>query len=333
MSQPYGRNDRITPENVGWRLAEGRSYRERMKRILAPALVLLATLTLGGCTAFSASDSGGQAEPGVGAPAAPDEGGGEGGSVDEEGGVGGGDSAGDLDTDAGRSIVTTGTMTITAVDPLDAAADATRIVERLGGRVDERAEFAPQDGDAGGAMLTLRIPAAQLTGAIDRLRELGEVEQVATQSSDVTREVQDLDARIDALRASHDRLVALLATATDTKVLIELETAVSDRQAELESLEAHRRGLADAVSMSTLDLTLQSEEVAPADSPETFLDGLAAGWNAMVALGATALVVIGALIPWLVLAALLGLLVVWIVRLVRGRARRAAAGVPGDGTA
>jgi hypothetical protein len=310
-----------------------------MKRILAPAVVLLAALTLGGCSGFSGAGGGatdGEAEPGIGMPVAPDEsvdeGGGESGSGGDSAG-GGSEDGGDLDSDADRSIVTTGTMTITSADPLGAAADATRIVERLGGRVDERSEFAPQDGDAGGAMLTLRIPAAALTGAIEALRELGEVEHVGTTSSDVTREVQDLDARIDALRASHDRLLALLADADDTKVLIELETAISDRQAELESLEAHRRGLDDAVSMSTLELTLQSEEVAPVDQPETFLDGLAAGWNAMVALASTALVVLGALVPWLILAGLLALLTLGIVRLARRRTRRAAPGVSGDGTA
>ena len=54
--------------------------------------------------------------------------------------------------------------------------------------------------------------------------------------------------------------------------------------------------------MSTLELTLQSEAVAPVDRPETFLDGLAAGWNAMIALASAALVGIGVLVPWLVLA-------------------------------
>jgi hypothetical protein len=304
-----------------------------MKRILTPAVVLLAALTLGGCSGFSQGAGGGadgEAEPGVGAPVAPDVGEGGGG---ESGGDSAGGSDGGEDSDPDRSIVTTGTMTITTADPLEAAAEATRLVERLGGRVDERSEFAPEGGDAGGAELTLRVPADALTGAIEQLRELGEVEHVSTSSSDVTREVQDLDARIDALRASHDRLVALLADATDTKVLIEIETALSDRQAELESMEAYRRGLADQVSMSTIQLTLQSEEAAPVDRPETFLDGLVAGWNAMVALGSTALVVLGALVPWLILAALLTLATVGVVRLARRRTRRAATGAPGDGTA
>lgn len=99
-----------------------------MNRKLTPALVLIAALSLGGCTAVGESGSGSLDGPAVGVPVAPEagsDGGGTGGG-DEEGG---GDSAGDLDTDADRSIVTTGTMTITSADPLDAAADATRIVE------------------------------------------------------------------------------------------------------------------------------------------------------------------------------------------------------------
>jgi hypothetical protein len=306
------------------------------RRAAVPAIVLLAALSLGGCSALAES-SGGQAEPDVGVPAAPqpgrDDGVSDGGSSGGGGSEGGGEAAGDLDG-VDRSIVTTGTMTITAEDPIAAAAEATQLVERLGGRVDQRSEFAPQDGDAGGALLTLRIPADELTGAIEQLRKLGEVEHVSTSASDVTREVQDLDARIDALDASVDRLVALLATATDTKVLIEIETAVSDRQAELESLQAQRRGIADAVSMSTMELTLQSEEVAPVDRPETFVDGLVAGWNALVAVGSTTLVVLGALLPWLALAALVLLLVLAIVRSVgRSRRRSAADTAQGDGTA
>src|SRR3712207_4602959 len=107
-----------------------------MKRILAPAVVLLAALTLGGCSSFSGSSGGdasdGAAEPGVGVPVAPDLGGGGG----ESGGDAGSEDGGDSEADADRSVVTTGSMEITAADPLAAAAEATRIVERLGGRVD-----------------------------------------------------------------------------------------------------------------------------------------------------------------------------------------------------
>ena len=112
---------------------------------------------------------------------------------------------------------------------------------------------------------------------------LGEVQEVSLNATDVTMQSQDLDARITALSASVDRLVALLATATDTDNLIQLETAISDRQGELESLKSQKRYLDDQVSLSTVTLNLVSEQVVPDAEPATFIDGVIAGWNGFVA--------------------------------------------------
>ena len=139
--------------------------------------------------------------------------------------------------------------------------------------------------------------------------------------ADVTVERQDLDARINALRTSIERLNALLERADEIADLIALEAEVSSRQGQLESLEAQQRYLADQVSMSTLTLELRSERTAPDPDPDTFLEGLAAGWGAFVAFWAGALVVLGVVAPWLVF---LGLLALGIVVLVTALRRRSA---------
>ncbi len=251
----------------------------------------------------------------VPAAPAPDEG------VAEDGGGAVGEDAGD-----DREVITNGYLTITAESPVEAADEAVAIVEGVGGRIDSRTEYAPVDGDDGRASLTLRIPADELTGTLDALEELGEVEEVSIQSDDVTREVQDLDARITALEASTERLLTLMATATDTKALIELESAISERQAELESLQAQRRGLDDQVSLSTVTLDLISEAESPVDEPDTFLTGLIAGWESLLAFLTGLLVVLGVLLPWLLLLGLLGLIVLLVLRRRRKRAR--AVGAP-----
>jgi hypothetical protein len=213
-----------------------------------------------------------------------------------------------------RQVVTTGWVTITVDEPMDAAADAVRIVEGSGGRIDGRSEYAPIDGDKGSATLTLRIPADSLTATLDRLRDLGDVQEVSLNASDVTMQTQDLDARITALDASIERLLTLMAGATDTEALISLETAISDRQAELESLKAQQRYLADQVSMSTITLSLVSVADAPVQEPDTFVSGLIAGWNAFVAFFAGLLVALGVLLPWLIFAGIVTLVVVVLVR-------------------
>ena len=231
-----------------------------------------------------------------------------------------------------RSVITIGYLYLTVDAPLESAAEATAITEAAGGRVDARQEFAPNRGDAGGAQLTLRIPADRLTATLDRLRELGEVEELQLSSSDVTREVQDIDARVTALRSSITRLLALQDAAASVEDLIALETAISNRQAELESLEAQQRYLSDQVGLSTITLVLGSRQVAPVTEPNTFVTGLVAGWEAMVAFGSGLLVLLGVLLPWLVLLGLLGLVILLIVRRAR-RTRSTSALSVDDGSA
>jgi hypothetical protein len=282
-----------------------------MRRILLPTALLATALILTGCSAGGGASSSDQSAPE--APVAVD------GGTSQEFSSGADTAATDLD----RQVITTGWVTVKVDSPLEAAREAVRITEQAGGRVDGRSEYAPQgEQDGGSATLTLRVPADDLTEILDRLKELGEVQEVSLNSSDVTMETQDLDARISALSASIDRLLGLLATATDTDALITLETAISDRQAELESLEAQRRYLADQVAMSTLSLNLVTEKVVPEPEPANFLDGIAAGWNAFVGFFAGLLVVLGVLLPWLVLGAIITVVVVFIVR--RTRARKAA---------
>ena len=285
-----------------------------------PALAL-AALLLSGCAAMSSvessydmsSDSGGGE---FGAPAV----GADGEFSDDE----------SRDLDEGRSVITTGYLYLTVDAPLESANEAASITEAAGGRVDGRQEFAPQGNDAGGAQLVLRIPAERLAATLDRLKELGDVEELQLSASDVTREVQDIDARVTALRSSITRLLALQDAAATVEDLITLETAISDRQAELESLEAQQRYLADQVGLSTIELVLGSRAVAPVTEPDTFLSGLITGWEALVAFGSGLLVLLGVLIPWLVLLGLLGLIVLLIVR--RARSRSTTVSVPAPST-
>ncbi|HWH25455.1 MAG TPA: DUF4349 domain-containing protein [Pseudolysinimonas sp.] len=264
---------------------------------------------------------------------------GGGGSHNSQGGdgtTGGGNVVGqpaagpeaDRNATVDRKIVISGDVTITTADPVDAAAQAARIVEAAGGRIDSRSETAPRDGDAGSAQLTLRIPADKLTPTLDKLRTLGRADSVALSSSDVTVQTQDLDARITALRASIGRLNGLVARAATVDDLIKLETEISTRQAELEGLEAQQRYLADQVDMSTVNLTLRSPEAAPSVVPGDFWSGLGAGWAAFGAFWAGVLVIFGVLLPWLVTAALVTFVVLFLVG--RRRARRPAVSSPDE---
>jgi outer membrane murein-binding lipoprotein Lpp len=306
------------------------STTQRTTLVLAAALV--SVLALAGCTAGAgSSDSADSTDSSVptteefttdssreGVESAPLLGGG----AADSGATAADASAPDTD----RQVISTGWATITADDPITAADDAVRIVETAGGRVDARSERAPVDDELGQVSLTLRIPSATFTATLDDLKALGRDISIETSANDVTTETHDLDARIAALTTSVDRLLALLATAETTSELIEVETALSARQGELDSLQTQRRSLGDQVSMATLTLTLVSEAEAPPRAPDTFGDSLVAGFVAFGGFFTAVFLGLGYAVPWLVL---LGVLVVVFV-LVRRRRRHTSPGTTPD---
>ncbi|QEO09430.1 DUF4349 domain-containing protein [Protaetiibacter larvae] len=217
-----------------------------------------------------------------------------------------------------EALVVTGSITITADDPIAAAEKATTITTAAGGRIDSRQQYAPRGGDAGSATLTLRIPADALEKVRGELTELGRVDETLLGSENVTALQRDLETRITTLRTSIGRYTGWLATAVTTSDLIELEQAIAQRQSELESLEAQQRELADQVAMSTITLNLRSEALAPPpEGPKDVWSAIAVGWNAFLGFWASALIGIGVGLPWLVLLAAAAVVVLWQVR--RGR--------------
>lgn len=278
-----------------------------MRRFLITIAIALSAVTLAGCAAGSGTDS---TPPGSMPQPAED-------------GVSGGDSGGGtggvVDPSVGPRMITTVQLTVTVDEPIKAADEATRIAERAGGTVANRSERAPSEDDPGSAQLTLRIPFAKVTATLTEFKALGVARDTTINSTDVTAQSKDLDARITALRTSVDRLLDLMARADSTDALIAIESALSDRQAELDGLEAQKRYLDDQVALSTVTLYLISQKDTPVETPDTFWTGLVTGWNAFVGFASATLVVFGVLLPWLAAAGIITAIVLVWVRLARRR--------------
>ncbi|WP_104162600.1 DUF4349 domain-containing protein [Cryobacterium sp. N22] len=274
----------------------------------------LTGLLLAGCTTLgseSATDSGSRTELDSGTVP---------GELPVPGEAAVGDAAGDTAI-ADRSVITTGSVSLTVADPIRSAEDAATIVEEAGGRVDSRTETPETENQSASANLSLRIPVGDLDRTLDALRGLGTVNYVSLNSSDVTQQSQDLDARITALSTSVDRLLALMSQATTTTDLIAIESELSTRQAELEGMKSQRDYLTDQIEYSTISLELYSTGTVAPGAPDNFWTGIVAGWNTLVtALGAL-LVGIGFALPWLAILAVAGGIVFLIVRLATRRGK------------
>jgi len=202
--------------------------------------------------------------------------------------------------DADRQVITTGTISVTVGEPRTTAQQLSTWVESIGGRVDDRSENG--SGDDASAAVTVRVPSNQVTATVDRLKTYGTVDDVSLQNSDVTAQAKDLDARIDALQLSIDRLTSIMAGAGSSKEVLQAEEALTQRQEQLESLEAQRKGIADQVSLSTLSISLSQQPTAGSVEPGGFTGGLRDGWNGLVSTVNRVVEIAGVLLPWVVLA-------------------------------
>lgn len=231
------------------------------------------------------------------------------------------DLAGDSGDSVERQVITTAYAAIEVGETSEAVADLLGRTTGFGGYVEDRSERTDTDGNPTRASLTLRLPAENLPEMLESLEDLGDVSELSESAQDVTGAVRDLDARIDALETSVDRLIEIMAEAETAEELLQVETTLSQRQADLESLQAERNALGDQVAMSTLQVELSTEPITEVETGG-FLGGLQSGWNALVSVTNALLVGFGALVPWLPVIAV-PVLVIWLlVRWGRRRTQR-----------
>ncbi len=200
-----------------------------------------------------------------------------------------------------RDVVKTATMRITVADTVVAADQATDIAADADGRVDNRTDDAGTGAGRAQSSVVLRVPADKLDGVLEELGALGFVQNANTRTEDVTAQRVDLDARITALQTSVDRLLDIMRDARDPEALISAENALSERQAELDSLRAQRTALGEQIAYSTVDVTFTAEQ-AGTSSPqryEGFFGQIKRGWDTMVDTAGDLILLFGYLLPWL----------------------------------
>ncbi|GGK56731.1 DUF4349 domain-containing protein [Nocardia camponoti] len=290
-----------------------------MRKFAMVCVLLVGLGFLAGCGGEEVSDSAGAPNP-ASAPVAP--------GFREQSGPGDQNKQQTVD----RKEVVTGSVDMTATDPIAAAASITGRVTELGGRVDERTEQPASEKRNARATLSVRVPADKTEALLTGLADTGDVTRVSTSRADVTMQWEDLDARIRALQASVDRLRTLMATASNTADLIAAESALSSRQGELDSLTGQKRQLDEQIALSTITITVTAPSDRTPSDPDSFWDGVVAGWNSLVDWLQDAVVFAGSAVPWLGLFGIIGGIAWFAWRLVRrgGRKERPGADSAGD---
>jgi len=174
--------------------------------------------------------------------------------------------------------------------------------------------------------ITISVPSSRLDAVVADLGQVGTVIRSTSSSEDVGSQIVDTQSRLETMRVSVERVRAYLADAKDLTQTVAMEAELTRREADLEALQAQLASLKGSVARSPIQvsLTTQPEVIVPKKADDTgFLAGLHHGWDAFSGSVTVVLTVVGAVLPFAVLVALVGLPLWWVVR-----RRRPAAAAP-----
>jgi hypothetical protein len=225
------------------------------------------------------------------------------------------------------SVIRTGEVAVSGKDLAPLRSEVADLLTALGGTLDSEETASNRRGEIVESTLVLRVPVARFDAAKRALEKLGRLTYSHESAEDVTTQVIDTDERVQTLQNSLDRLQRFQRRATDVADLLRYEEQITRRQSELRSTQAQQAYLADQTSMATITLHLSTP-----DRPEStgdlddagFLSGLRSGWHALQDVVVVALTVLGALVPFLVVAVAAGL-PAWLGLRALVRRRRTAA--------
>jgi hypothetical protein len=185
-----------------------------------------------------------------------------------------------------------------------------------GGRVDSEQTSTDGDGKVNHSRLQVKVPVAKFDESVSRIYNMARDHNKQTSTEDVTAKLADVTSRVESARASIQQLRQLFDRASSLGQIIRLERELSQREADLESLQAQERSLSAQTTMSTIlvTITLPPKVAPPApkgdDHQAGFVSGIKKGWSAMVTFVVGASHALGLVLPLGALAIVVSL-VLW----------------------
>ena len=210
------------------------------------------------------------------------------------------------DTPLNRAVISTGQVSVSSKSISKARAEVMRLVTSYEGAIANEQTDSDRHGRAVSSTLTLRVPTSSFAEAMDSLARIGKVEHQSRQSKDVTTKVLDNEARVRAAERAIRQIEVLLGRAKALRDIIAIESDLAQRQADLDSLKSQQAWLEDQTSLSTINVQLSRPGAAPPEEASGFLAGLGNGWDAMRTSSEVLLTALGAVLPFAVLVALVG---------------------------
>lgn len=211
-----------------------------------------------------------------------------------------------------RHVISNGTVSLVSDDVAGARREIQRVVDAQKGTISEESTETDDEGTATYSRLVIRVPSSSFTETMLTLEKVAELRTSQISSEDVTTQVIDTDVRVRAQEASLRRVELLLARANTLKDIIWIESQLTSRQAELDSLKSQQAWLSDQTSESTITVDIERKPEPKAEKEKKsddagFLTGLKGGMKALGGFATAMATIVGALLPFAIVLAIFAL--------------------------
>ncbi len=176
---------------------------------------------------------------------------------------------GGISTSEGRLVVEESNLSLVVVDVPQSADEIVSFAQREGGFLVSSSLEKSEDYPF--AEVIVRVPAAKLRSAVEYFRSLAvEVVSETLMGTDVTKEYEDLDARIKTLQATITRFEEIRAQATKVADLLEVTREIISLQGQVDTFKGEKKFLEDSAKFSKITVYLATDEFALPYQPEGF---------------------------------------------------------------
>ncbi|MCX8106637.1 MAG: DUF4349 domain-containing protein [Ignavibacterium album] len=180
-----------------------------------------------------------------------------------------------------RKIIKEGSIRFETTSVIETQKEIRKIVAELGGYIGNE-----NSNNYEGIIeysLTARVPEDKFNTLIDKVSSLAEkVESKNINSSDVTEEFIDVEARIKTKKELEARYKEILKKANRVDEILNIEREMGNLRAEIESLEGRMNYLKNRISLSTLNITFYEKVSAPFGFFSKVKQALHNGWQALL---------------------------------------------------
>ena len=177
---------------------------------------------------------------------------------------------------------------------------------------------------------TIRIPTSSYDAILSDMEDVGDIRSKNSYVENLTQSYTDLKVTLDVLQQTYDRYAALMENATDEEYILNIQEKLTDTQIQIAQVKSRMNTINQDVAYSTINIHLKEvkeykEAPAPRDTfGQRFKETVSESFETFLSFLEGFLFVIIRLLPFVVLAAVIAVIVIFINRKFNLSARHKA---------